>query len=1020
MGIPKSILLFCATLAYATTGPVTVTVSPATVSVRAGATKQFSVYVANSTTQAVTWTASRGTISSTGKFTAPATVPSPNTATVTATTPDGKTGTATITLLNPQPTISGVSPSSVTSKLPFTFVVIGTGYLPSSKATLAGAAIACTVDSATQLTCRGTTTAAAGSAPLVISNPDPGAISSSPRSITVLPPVAVSVSPDPVSLRVGTTKQFSASVQNTTNHAVTWTASAGTISATGLYTAPATLPSPNTVRVTATASVNGASDFATVTLLNPDVNVTHLSTTQVNTNLAFTLVITGTGFIPASKVTLGGTPVTCTVNSATQITCQGKRTDPAGTVLALLVSNPDPGADSSSPRNVTVVAPIKVTLSPDKVNVRLGDTKQFSAYTQNAVDHSVTFTVAGGTASNPVNGTVTAAGLYTPPASLPANNVVMLTVTSVMDPTATDNSTITLLNPLPVITTLAPASLSPGAATITITGTGFAPNAVVLVGNAVWQNVSVTPTKIVAKGAAVAVAGGIETVKVSNPDPGAAISNVATLPVAVANPVMSYAAAVRFLEQATFGPSPDDVAHLQQVGINAWLAEQKAAAISPYDDPPSETTGLTATQGRFFYNATNGRDQLRQRVAFALGQIFVISGVKVPKAVAHVPWLRMLSARAFGNYLDLMRDVTLSPAMGKYLDMVNNDKPNPAKGIAANENYARELMQLFTIGTVMLNPDGSAKPGPVLTYDQAAIQNLGRAFTGWTYPPVPGVATSGHNPEHYFGPMVAVESLHDTGAKTLLGGVQIPAGQTALQDVNSALNNIFNHANVGPFVALRLIQHLVTSNPSGAYVQRVAAVFDNNGAGVRGDLWAVTSAILRDSEARAGDASPSGTGHLREPVLYMTQFLRALDSEAAASDTPLASRGDDMGQRLFFSPSVFNYYSPFYRTANGALAGPEFQILSPVTAISRPNFIYSALANQLGSNMRVDLTRFIDLASDPAKLVDAVSTALMRGQMPPEIRSAILTAIGATTDARTRARNALYLAATSPQYQVER
>jgi uncharacterized protein (DUF1800 family) len=485
---------------------------------------------------------------------------------------------------------------------------------------------------------------------------------------------------------------------------------------------------------------------------------------------------------------------------------------------------------------------------------------------------------------------------------------------------------------------------------------------------------------------------------------------------------MTPGAAARFLDQATWGATPADVAHLQQIGPTAWLTEQFAAAPSPISDVPDTLTSLDPVRQEFFANAVSGGDQLRQRVAFALGEIWVVSNVKL-KAQAIPPYLRLLSDNAFGNYFDLMNAVTLSPAMGHYLDMVNNDKP--AAGQEANENYARELNQLFTVGTVILKPDGTllldSSGQPVPTYDQGVVQGFARAFTGWTYPPLPGAPPHKHNPANWTGWMVAVESNHDATAKTLLNGETLPAAQTAEQDLYGALQNIFHHPNVGPFVCQQLIQHLVTSNPSPAYVERVANVFANNGAGVRGDLQTVIRAILLDPEARAGDppsVAAANEGHLREPALYVAGMLRALGAQmATANNLPPYIAAE--GQTLYAPASVFNYFSPGYRVAGGKLLGPEFQIQSPSVAMLRADLVNTLVYGGI-NGVQLDQTPFITLAATPDALLDRLSALLFHGQMPDDIRATISTAMAAAPNATLKARAAIYLAASSSQYQVER
>jgi len=842
--------------------------------------------------------------------------------------------------------------------------------------------------------------------------------------------VTVTVSPASPSIRAGGTKPFTAQVSGTTNHAVTWSVNGipggntvfGQIGSSGGYTAPSTVPSENILTITAVSGADQtASGSTTVTLLNPVPAIQSASPGEVNINAPFLLIVTGTGFVPSSKVALAGTALKTGFISSTQLKCSGMTSAAVGSNLALTVANPDPGGQTSNSRNITVLAPITVTLSPStSPTIRPGDSKQFSASVQNAVNKSVRWFVNGVQGGDGTHGTIDPTGMYQAPTNVPVDAPIVA-VASVEDVAAGANVTVALLNPLPVISSVTPASVNYGSISITVNGSGFASGAQVMFGATALSVGASSATQITATGTASAVAGGVVPVTVSNPNPGAAVSNAAFVSVSPANPKLTYNQAYRFLEQATFGPDPAAIAHLQQVGFDQWFTEQFAATPSDYTDPPDTTTGYSPTQNQFFVNALTGPDQLRQRVAFALSQIFVVSGVKVPKDVAVIPYLRILSSDAFGSYLTLMQDISLNPAMGNYLDMVNNDKFNAKTGVAPNENYARELMQLFTLGLVMLNQDGSATTSPpTATYDQTTVSTMARVFTGWTYPPIPGTITAHHNPENYFAPMVAIETNHDGDSKTLFGST---FNGTAEQGLDSALNLIFNHQNVGPFVALRLIQHLVKSNPSPAYINDVAAVFNNPDD--RGNLQAVVKAVLMHTEARQADTSPpaASEGHLREPVIFMTHFLRSLGAGIAAGSNPLTSQGNNMGQLLFNSASVFNYYSPFYRTAGGTLAGPEFQLMNPATSIMRANFIESAVTSGLGHNITLDLTPYIALAAQPGALLSALDNALLHGRMQADpqatMRNSILTALNATTDPKVRAQNAIFLVASSSLYQVE-
>ena len=474
---------------------------------------------------------------------------------------------------------------------------------------------------------------------------------------------------------------------------------------------------------------------------------------------------------------------------------------------------------------------------------------------------------------------------------------------------------------------------------------------------------------------------------------------------------MTYAAAARFLEQASWGPSPDSIARLMEIGRDAWIEEQFREPMSIYPDPPDQDQSLSAMQKLFFRNALLGKDQLRQRVAFALSQIFVVSGVDLPRYWQTVGFQRLMMNNAFGNYRTLMQEVTLNPAMGEYLDMVNNDKPNPARNLVPNENYGRELMQLFSLGLFQLNPDGSRKTdssGPLPTYTEDHVKQMSLAFTGWTYPAQPGFSSQWKNPSYYYGRMTPFQEHHDVATKTVLPGVILMPNQSAEQDLNDGLNAIFNHSNLAPFVALRMIQKFTASSPSPQYIGRVAAAF----SAPRGDMKAMIKAILTDPEAANGS-------HLREPVLFSTNLARALGA-TVTEEPSLAYSGELMGQKLFFSPSVFNYFSPMYRLPGGGPNAPEFQILNPTTALARINFVHRLVGNSFTGTVKIPLAHFAALAPSPEILIKAVNKALLRGEAQPDMEASMLRAITATTDKNTRARNALYLTATQSRYQVQR
>jgi uncharacterized protein (DUF1800 family) len=345
-----------------------------------------------------------------------------------------------------------------------------------------------------------------------------------------------------------------------------------------------------------------------------------------------------------------------------------------------------------------------------------------------------------------------------------------------------------------------------------------------------------------------------------------------------------------------------------------------------------------------------------------------------------------------------------------------------------NENFARELLQLFTIGTELLNSDGSVRRGadgnPLPAYTQSTVAAFARVFTGWTYAPAPGTVSRLANPPYFNALMQAVDSLHDMDAKTLLNGVTLPAGQSATKDLDDALQNIFQHPNVGPAIAKRLIRSLVTSNPSAAYVQRVVQVFNSNSSGVRGDLRAVVRAVLLDPEARAGDppATPSPAfGYLREPVLYIAATIRAMGGSVRTPNI-LAGFGSKMDQLVLYPPSVFGYYSSTYVIPGTNLTGPEFNIFHPTSAVEHANFIYAFTMGAGTMSVDLDLSKLQALAGDSDALLQLLSRAFLRGTMSEGMKNVIRPAILAypASLSMLRVQSALYLTASSPHFEVQR
>lgn len=534
--------------------------------------------------------------------------------------------------------------------------------------------------------------------------------------------------------------------------------------------------------------------------------------------------------------------------------------------------------------------------------------------------------------------------------------------------------------------------------------------------------------------------------------------------------------AARFLTQATLGADLALIQAVKTMGIEAWLDQQFAepksnildyfythlydeTQIAPgVDNPKTTYFRFTLTQAMM-----QGSDLLRQRVALALSEIIVISTDHSDirqKANGVASWYDMLLTHAFGNYRDLLLDVTLHPIMGKYLSHAGNQRADSVKNIFPDENFAREIMQLFTIGLFLLNEDGSEildeNGNPIPTYSNDDITEFAKVFTGLQYDmegdpyqerPSPRFRDGWLNAYTAVRPMTMWETKHERSRKFLLNGKKLPFGQSGMKDINDALDNLFNHPNVGPFIGKQLIQRLVKSNPSAAYVGRVTAVFNNNGSGIRGDLKAVVKAILLDDEARNLDfINDPSNGKLREPFFRFTHLMRAFNYSNPQQkywDEGWALE-DRLRQYMFHAPSVFNFFSPTFSPAgpigDATLVAPEFQLLDSYTAISTINYSYERLQRKKVLNLpsdtelikeqthtidqpRADLSYEISLLDDLDALLDHLDLLLTYGTLSPEMRGIIKTAVSQykqdETDKEKIVEFAIYLFIISPEYAIQ-
>jgi uncharacterized protein (DUF1800 family) len=533
-------------------------------------------------------------------------------------------------------------------------------------------------------------------------------------------------------------------------------------------------------------------------------------------------------------------------------------------------------------------------------------------------------------------------------------------------------------------------------------------------------------------------------------------------PVVNPPPAISRAEAFRFLNQATFGATEADAQTVISMGYEAWIDQQLQRpaslelphvqqAFASYP-PGADFTRLHEDRiDIWLRHALHAPDQLRQRVAFALSEIMVISQLS---PLVGYPWgsasyYDALARNAFGNYRTLMEDVTLHPAMGVYLSMLGNQKPDALRNIRPDENYARELMQLFTIGLVELNLDGSVRRdgqgNAIPTYDQQVIEGFAHVYTGWTFAGAPSFALAFPTIANQVVPMQAYAEQHDTGAKRVLSYTgatftQIPAGQTPQQDLDDALDNIFRHPNVAPFISKQLIQRLVTSNPSPQYVERVARVFENDGAGRRGELDAVVKAILLDPEARNAPAD-ANAGKLGEPVLRLTRVWRAYGAASSSGKLNVQNIPGFIGQGPLQAPSVFNFFSPFYappgEILDQGLVAPEMQLATEYlnSLITNYFFILAFCYNTapvqgcppVPPEFQQDLV-IIDtsperaLAADPQALVTRIADRLAGGSISATLRTQAVAMAQAVPASETslRVAEALYLISTSPELALQR
>ena len=865
-------------------------------------------------------------------------------------------------------------------------------------------------------------------------------------------------------------------------------ADVGTITSSGLYTAPAITPSPTNIVTISGLATNFPQDTpgsVAITILNPIPVIAGVTPSGFSEGTS-TIEVQGSQFVYGAQIIWNGVAVPTTYVSNTELAASISAPLPG--TYPLMVTNPDPGSANSA-AVPEVVGPGKVVLTIQAGNgtsVRVINSLRIGISVSGTNNTGVNWLINGAPNGNAQIGTIVANSdgsvTYTAPAVVPTpSNIVQLTAVSVDNPAVSINQNVAVMNPIPILTSATPTNFNVGSASAVLTGSNFINGAQVLVNGAPVATTFNSGNQLTANFNATDP--GDLDLQVLNPSPGPATSTdlVALVNGTPPNLVPSPQDASRFLAEATFGATDADIRHLSKIGYTAWLNEQFGMAPTLHEpaveqslmlnNPPCNSGDIkcnaalflqnnsdeTYLQQTFWQQAIANDDQLRQRVKYALTQIMVISSTN--PAVASMPrgmanYYDVLGADAFGNFRQLLQDVTLSPMMGQFLNMLGNDKGNATTD--PDENYAREVMQLLTIGLYELNPDGTQKldsgGNPIPTFNNNDVVGLAKVFTGfsWNAPGSQG-DTAWSNCCMYVGPGIGEDLLpmttypdhHSTAEKDFLGvTIQASANPDPAGDLKIALDTLFNHPNLPPFVCRQLIQHMVTSNPSPAYVGRVAAVFQDNGQGVRGDMKAVITAILMDDEARSSAAAASNPqyGKVREALVRYTEWARAFTAQSRYGVYNLGSTEDPifaLGEMSLRAPSVFNWFAPGYvppatSISAAGLVAPEMEMTDVSTVVGYLNYMQSAIGSNTagGPDLFSNYSAEIALAATPSQLVDRINLLLMAGEMDSTLEGEIVAAVNSipipSTDQNAinaallaRVETAIYLTMASPSYAAQ-
>ena len=1025
-----------------------------------------------------------GYIDAGGLYHAPATPPTPSAVTVGYYTSSGTVQT-TVTVTNPVPVPVSLSVNTI-YQLSTPVVIFGSSFMPGATVLVNGVSTPTNYLSSAELGITVTLPkAVSGPITLTVQNPAPGASSATitvPSSFA-----NSGITPGNPQVHAAGTVQMAVQVAGVTQTNGYWyvngTGDVGYVDANAIYHAPLTVPSPNTATIG--YYQNGSSITTTATVTNPVPKPTSLSVNTIH-QLSTPVIIFGSSFALGATVLVNGVSTPVNYISSSQLGITITFAKPVTGLITLTVQNPAPGASSATitvpssfsnsgvaPASPQVRAGATLQMSVQIAGVAqtngywyvngTGDVGYVDAgavyhapltvptpntatigYYENGSSMTTTATVLN-PVPNPTSSSVSVITQLSTPLALHGSGFLPSSVvyvqgtampttyyssswiaTTVTLPTAIRNGvTLTVQNPspgaasgsivipssFPAVGTISPATLSTGWISLQITGTGFGSGTQVLRDGKPLVTTVNSSTSLTATGYLPPWGTSTTATITIVPQPGSVSTGTQTLPIVY--PSLAYDTAARFSTQAAFGPRPGLVEHIQQVGLQGFLTEQMAVPGVAY---PSGVL----PRYPFLDTAATGNPLLRLRVALAL-ESFIDNQALTEEFQSFAPWQQTVEADAFGNFRQLMTDIASNPRMGDFLNLPGNNATTSSSH--PNQNFARELMQLFSIGTSMLNDDGTVQTdasGRVIpSYDQNTILDMARVFTGWNFAPTVNANYVAFNID-WSQPLTAQDQYHDHGAKTLFGTVQLPAGQDIVTDRTAALDAIFKHPNVPAFVGRRLIEQLVKSNPTPAYVQRISAIFENNGKGVRGDLSAVVQAILLDPEARAGDTTAVSVsdGYLQDPLLWEGFLMNVL--QQTQFDGQVIYLPGKLGQDWWHPVSVFSFYPATFTIPGTTVNSPQWALQNNVTQLHRSQYLYGILTGQTsGFNTDFQANAWLYNAfTTLPDLVDALNHQLFHGQMPTATQTAILNYCSGITNQNQAYTDAIFLALNSDSFNV--